>query len=102
MSLHDGYNSFIIRFGSTGVFGRVRPIRAIVSRLSSLPRRRPLRRSRPWTPPRYTTSHVVRYHIDDARQSATPTGGAHKIRDTVQSEYLILTLYVSTNLLYRI
>lgn len=103
MSLHAGYNSIIIRFGPTGVFGSVRPIRAIVSRLSSLPRRRPLRCSRPRTPPRYTTGHIVRYHIDDARQSATSTGGTHEVRNTVQSEYLILTLNVrvSTNLLYH-
>jgi len=99
--LHAGYNSIIIRFGPTGVFGRVRPIRAIVSRLSSLPRRRPLRRTWPRTPPRSTTGHVVRYHIDDARQCATPTGGAHEVRDTIQSKYLKLTLYVYTDLLYR-
>jgi len=101
MSLHAGYNSIIIRFGPIGVFGSVRPMRAIVSRLSSLPRRRPLRCSRPWTPPRYTTGHIVRYHIDDARQSATSTGSTHEVRNTVQSEYLILTLNVSTNLLYH-
>lgn len=79
---------------STGIFGRVRPVRAIVIRLSRLPRgRRSLRRAPPRTPSRTTASHVVRHHIDDARQSATPAGSAHKIRDAVQSEYkIILTL----------
>lgn len=70
---------------STDVFGRIHPIRTIINGLSSLPRRRPLW----WTPSRSTTGHFIRYHIDDARQSATPPGGTHEIRDTVQSEYLI-------------
>lgn len=61
-------------------------MRLAVHRLARLPGGTLRWGTAPREPSRSAPRHVVRHHIDDSRQSATPGRTADEVRDALQSE----------------